>query len=147
MQNNENILHYHQFVLVLIHRVCGNLLWIYHTKWSVPHDCDSLSSVLGALCAAANKVTITKPGVTVTLNCGVKSARLLEWHHESDLILTRGGRFPTKGINRQFLDIINSITSGLKSFTVSNHTAWFSCIRLKWHCTKVVREADKSDDS
>lgn len=55
--------------------------------------------VLGAL-SAAGRVVVTKPGMTVILECGVRSySRSLEWQREKILILRQSASgFPVKGI-------------------------------------------------
>lgn len=78
----------------------------------MPHECDALSSVLGALSAAGN-VFVTKPEQTVTLECGVNNFRgSLEWRRGDQRIFSVDGKtgFKRKGINRQTLNIIYSTT-------------------------------------
>lgn len=106
MQSNKNIFQLHEFVLVLIHMVCGILLWIYRTKCGVLHKYNPLFSVLGAL-SAAGKVIIAKQGQTVTLECGVNTySENLEWKNGNNLILYRPKKrgFPRNGTSRQTLD-------------------------------------------
>lgn len=68
----------------------------------MPHECGPLPLVLAALCAAG-EVTLTKPGQSATLECGVNVyADRLVWLHGNYLIISIDGKtgFKRKGINR-----------------------------------------------
>lgn len=117
--------------------MCGSLLWIYHTKWSAPHECDALSSVLGAL-SAAGRVIVTKSGDTATLDCP-SFKRTLEWLRESESIIVEG-KYTRKGRNR-----LKTIPTAQYCCFIVNYINFF-CIRQKWHCIKVDCEAEWSVD-
>ncbi|XP_075897116.1 CD4-2 molecule, tandem duplicate 1 [Nelusetta ayraudi] len=52
--------------------------------------------VLAAL-SASGKVIFTKPGESVTLECGVGDSNNVRWNHENVLVISLSRSFPTKG--------------------------------------------------